>query len=75
MEQYGKSLMDVISILEPGQAQGARVEQVKTRRPRTVKVYHNPLTGERVESKGGNNRLLAKWKAQFGAEEVNSWIR
>lgn len=74
MGQYGKSLRDVISILDPAPP-GASVEKGNKRRPRTVKVYHNPLTGETVETKGGNNKLLGQWKAQFGAEEVASWVK
>jgi len=35
----------------------------------------NPLTGQTVESKGGNNRLFGAWKAQFGHEEVESWMQ
>lgn len=38
-----------------------------------MKVYKNPLTGEIVETKGGNHKLLKAWKAQFGAE-VESWL-
>lgn len=78
MGEYSKSLPDVISILEPApinfSKKGGRNPEVKVRRPRQVKVYHNPLTGERVESKGGNNKLLGQWKAEFGAEEVDRWI-
>lgn len=75
--QYGKSLQDIISVIEPGTrpvTAGARPEK-RTRRARQVKVYRNPLTGEIVESKGGNNKLLGAWKAQFGHDEVESWVK
>lgn len=75
---YKMGLMDVISILEPGYAPGkeGRVSmQKRSRRPREVKVYRNPLTGETVESKGGNNKMLGEWKARFGSEEVESWMQ
>lgn len=79
LQAYGKSLSDVISILDPSSAtQGRGVPRqsgLVTRRPRQVKVYRNPLTGEIVESKGGNHKLLGAWKAQFGHEEVESWVR
>ena len=75
---YKMGLADVISILEPGFAVGkesrAQAEKL-SRRPREVKVYRNPLTGETVESKGGNNKLLGEWKARFGSEEVESWVQ
>jgi len=77
LAQYGKSLQDIISVIEPGNrpvAVGAESEK-RTRRTRQVKVYRNPLTGEVVESKGGNNKLLGAWKAQFGHDEVESWVK
>lgn len=79
LQAYSKSLLDVIAILDPPVSRQGRVvagqPRQMTRRPRLVKVYRNPLTGEIVESKGGNNKLLGAWKAQFGHEEVESWVR
>lgn len=77
--EYSKSLADIRSLLDSqsskrSQAVGIKADK-RTRRARTVKVYRNPLTGEIVESKGGNHKLLAAWKAQFGHEEVESWVR
>jgi hypothetical protein len=77
LAQYGKSLKDIISIIEPGtepKLEAGRPEK-RTRRARQVKVYRNPLTGEIVESKGGNNKVLGAWKAQFGHDKVESWVR
>lgn len=77
LAQYGKSLQDIISIIESSARPaivGARIEK-RTRRARQVKVYRNPLTAEIVESKGGNNKLLGAWKAQFGHDEVESWVK
>lgn len=77
--EYVKSLSDIRSILEPQSGKRARPElrtaAKRSRRPRTVKSYRNPLTGEVVESKGGNNKLLGSWKTQFGHEEVETWVR
>ncbi|MBD8682372.1 histone-like nucleoid-structuring protein, MvaT/MvaU family [Pseudomonas sp. CFBP 13719] len=77
LAQYGKSLKDIISIIEPGRGRAAvsSKPEKRTRRARQVKVYRNPLTGEIVESKGGNNKLLGAWKAQFGHDEVESWVK
>lgn len=77
LAHYGKSLQDVVAIIEPGAVkQAARgTPEKRTRRARQVKVYRNPLTGETVESKGGNNKLLGAWKAQFGHDEVESWVK
>ncbi|MDG9812333.1 transcriptional regulator, partial [Pseudomonas juntendi] len=27
-----------------------------------------------IETKGGNHKLLKEWKAQYGADEVESWL-
>jgi hypothetical protein len=75
---YGKSLRDVISILDPsygGQRRGSvPVADKVSRKPRTVKVYKNPHSGEIVETKGGNHKLLKQWKAKWGSDEVESWL-
>ncbi len=44
------------------------------RKPRQVKVYKKPHTGEVVETKGGNQKTLKEWKAKHGADTVESWL-
>lgn len=77
LAEYGKGLRDVVLILDPGRTGRAvqHVSEKRTRRPRQVKEYRNPLTGEVVHSKGGNNKLIGAWKAQFGHDEVESWVK
>lgn len=73
---YDKSLRDVIAILDPSAyATGATLAGPKRRRARVVKVYHNPHTGELIETKGGNHRGLKDWKRKYGVETVDSWLR
>lgn len=79
MVQYGKTLADVISILDPeaggyGRRTAARVAAPQ-RKARAVKVYRNPKTGEVVETKGGNHKVLKAWKAEFGNDTVESWLQ
>lgn len=76
LSQYGKSLRDIVDLLDPvgGQNRVTRTAQPK-RRERAVKVYRNPQTGEVVETKGGNHKVLKAWKAQYGAEAVESWLQ
>lgn len=77
LAEHGCSLRDVINILDPnaGSRKGApMVAEKATRRPRTVKVYKNPHSGELVETKGGNHKTLKSWKAEFGSAEVESWV-
>ena len=48
---------------------------VTTRRARVVKVYENPHTSEIIETKGGNHKGLKQWKAQYGSDTVESWLK
>lgn len=75
--EYNKSLRDIVSILEPQSAfrtRKANAPEKKTRRARTVKVYNNPYTGETVETKGGNHKTLKEWKAEHGADTIETWL-
>ena len=75
MKTYGKSLRDIVAILDPkpSKAGPQAVKQTKTRRARVVKVYQNPHTGELIETKGGNHKTLKEWKAKWGADVVEGW--
>jgi hypothetical protein len=80
LAKYGYSLKDVISLLDPKGGRrnaGAATELPKggARRAREVKIYEHPKTGERVETKGGNNKILKQWKAEHGAATVESWLK
>jgi len=75
--EYGFSLKNIINILDP--EAGRRIPAPRAaparavRKARDVKVYKNPHTGELIETKGGNHRQLREWKAEFGADVVESW--
>ncbi|TVT85217.1 histone-like nucleoid-structuring protein, MvaT/MvaU family [Pseudomonas sp. H3(2019)] len=75
LEHYGFSLKHIINILEPQtttrRPNGAPA--VTTRKPRELKVYKNPNTGEVIETKGGNHKALKEWKAKHGANVVEGW--
>ena len=75
--EYSYSLKDVINLLDP-QADRRRAPAVESkagsRKPRQVKVYKNPHSGEVVETKGGNHRMLKEWKAEYGSDTVESWL-
>jgi hypothetical protein len=75
--EYGFSLKNIISILDPeaGTRNSAPLSSPvrAVRKARNVKIYKNPHTGEFIETKGGNHRQLRGWKAEFGADVVESW--
>jgi hypothetical protein len=45
-----------------------------TRKARVKKVYMNPESGEKVETKGGNHKVLKAWKNTYGANTVDGWL-
>ncbi|MCQ4298121.1 DNA binding protein [Pseudomonas stutzeri] len=71
INEYGFNARTVLDILDP--AQTGDVAPVGRRRARETKTYKNPHTGEVVETKGGNHKILNAWKEQYGAEAVKSW--
>lgn len=76
LEHYGFSLKHIINILEP-QATARRpnpAPAANKRKPRELKVYKNPNTGEVIETKGGNHKALKEWKAKHGADVVEKWL-
>lgn len=76
LAEYGYSLPNVISLLNPQASRRVPTIDSKagTRKPRQVKVYKNPHTGEVVETKGGNHKTLKEWKAEHGSATVESWL-
>ncbi|MFS4427434.1 histone-like nucleoid-structuring protein, MvaT/MvaU family [Stutzerimonas kunmingensis] len=75
LAEYGYSLREVKLILDPQARPEKKVDGRSPRRERSVKVYVNPNNGERVETKGGNHKVLKTWKEEFGAETVESWLQ
>lgn len=78
MAEYGVSLKGIIALLDP-QARASGTASVSAargqRRQRQVKVYKNPETGEVVETKGGNHKVLKAWKEKYGAAKVDGWLQ
>lgn len=76
LAKYGYSLRDIINLLDPQAGRRVPASEPKsgTRRPRQVKIYKNPTTGEVVETKGGNHKTLKQWKAEHGSRTVESWL-
>lgn len=77
--EHGMSLRDVIAVLDPerrtGSRQPAAAAEKRTRRERTLKRFKHPDTGEVVETKGGNHKVLKAWKAEHGADTVKGWLQ
>lgn len=76
MADYNFSLREIISILDPaGSRKSITAPQSAGRKARLIKHYKNPSTGELIETKGGNHKVLKAWKAEHGSATVASWIQ
>ncbi|MNG28486.1 hypothetical protein D3C84_1137530 [compost metagenome] len=66
----------MINLLDPqsGRRAPAANSKAGNRKPRQIKIYKNPNSGEVVETKGGNHKTLKEWKAQYGSDTVESWL-
>lgn len=79
MTEYDRNEQAVLNALYPEgnwptpRSKGTTADVV--RRNRKLKIYVNPHTQERVETKGGNHKTLKEWKAKWGAEAVESWVQ
>jgi hypothetical protein len=77
LEHYGFSLKHIINLLDPKTLARSPTSEkpAGTRKPRDLKVYKNPNTGEVIETKGGNHKALKQWKAEHGADTVEGWLK
>lgn len=76
MTEHGKLAREVCEMLDPRYTSQTPSKKNNTdgRKKRSLKVYKNPHTGEVVETRGGNHKVIQGWKAEFGNEEIGSWI-
>ena len=77
MKKHGCSKNDLISILQGDSAAPAKrsvASSSKTRKPRKLKVFKNPNTGETVETRGGNHKILKAWKSEYNLSNIDEWL-
>ena len=77
MKKHGYSKNDLIALLQSdGSApvKSGKKRAAKTRKPRKLKVFKNPETGETVETRGGNHKVLKAWRAQYKLENIDEWL-
>src|SRR5690606_23759436 len=71
VEDSGFTLREALRIVNPDPPkQQPAAAPVRKRAPRKLMTYKNPISGEVVTTKGGNNSVLKAWKNQYGAEKV-----
>ena len=77
MKKHGCSKNDLISILQGDATVPAKrglASSTKTRKPRKLKVFSNPHTGETVETRGGNHKVLKAWKSEYNLANIDEWL-
>ena len=77
MKKHNCSPSDLIALLRSDESEPSkrRKKPVSTKRkPRKLKVFKNPETGETVETRGGNHRVLKAWKAKYKLSNVDDWL-
>lgn len=77
LDQYGFSSKHIINLLDPQSTKRSQAPTPTpgTRKPRELKTYKHPHTGEVVETKGGNHKTLKEWKMKHSSNEVESWLK
>lgn len=82
MREFQKAPVDILDLLNEKKREhhaGPHNHQDETKKParkkRAKKIYTNPRTGEVVETRGGNNLIIKRWKATYGRETVESWAK
>lgn len=80
LHKYNKSIDDVLAIYEAAEGDvlttgyAGHTQATKSQpRKRALKVYKNPHTGEAVQCRGSNNKIVRGWKDKHGDEVVESW--
>lgn len=78
MKKHGCSKTDLIALLQDSGSvtakRGKRPAASATRKPRILKIFRNPNTGETVETRGGNHKVLKAWKAEHNLENIDEWL-
>lgn len=77
MDEFGKSgkeVVDVLAAIDPAvKSGGTATGATDGRRKRPMKTYRNPHSGETVQTRGGNHKVLNAWRQQYGRDEVAGW--
>ncbi len=77
MKKHGCSKNDLISILQGDSAAPVKrsvASSSKTKKPRKLQVFKNPNTGETVETRGGNHKVLKAWKSEHKLANIDEWL-
>lgn len=77
MKKQGYSKNDLIALLQSDRslpAKRGKTPVAKTRKLRKLKIFKNPETGEIVETRGGNHKVLKAWKTKYKLQNIDEWL-
>ena len=77
MKKHGYSQTDLIALLRDDQTEPLKRRKkpaATKRKTRKLKVFKNPETGETVETRGGNHKILKAWKVQYSLNNIDEWL-
>ena len=77
LKKHGCSKNDLISILQGDSTEPSKrslASSSRTRKPRKLKIFKNPNTGETVETRGGNHKVLKAWKSEYSLANIDEWL-
>jgi hypothetical protein len=77
MKKHSCSQSDLIALLQADESEPSKRRKkpaATKRKPRKLKVFKNPETGETVETRGGNHKVLKAWKAQYKLSNIDDWL-
>lgn len=77
MKKHGCSKNDLIALIQGDNSESIRPRKkaaATTRKPRKLKIFKNPKTGETVETRGGNHKVLKEWKAKYKLKNIDDWL-
>ena len=72
MAKHGCSKNDLRALLEEDGSEPVKPRKKTvstTRKTRKLKIFKNPKTGETVETRGGNHKVLKAWKTQYNLKK------
>lgn len=74
LDKHQRSVGDLLEIFGLNASAPSKASGRGNRRSRKMKVYQNPKTGEKIETRGGNHKILKEWKKEHGSETVEGWL-
>ena len=79
MKKHGCSKADLMALLQSDGSAAAKrgspaAKSARSRKPRKLKIFKNPNTGETVETRGGNHKILKAWKAEYNLTNIDNWL-